>query len=297
MKYIDRILALQENVIGMNERNYRLINRLNPHKYQRIAKDKSICKKLLGENGIPLPKTFCVIDSVRDIEKQLDSIIHVMDFVVKPAAGSGGKGVLILAKVDNNLWETSEGKFYDRDKLVKHISNILFGKFSSSTFDKAMIEYRVKPHPCFSQIYKAGLSDCRVIVLNGQPVMAMLRMPTDKSLGKANLKTGAIGLGIDLHKGRLTKGYNQATDEMVSRHPDSKVLFEGLLVPYWERVKEISVAVASVFPLNYLGVDLVFDEKLGPLVLDINSRPGMQIQNANATGLKKIINNEIIEEI
>jgi alpha-L-glutamate ligase-like protein len=158
-------------------------------------------------------------------------------------------------------------------------------------FDKVIIEYRLKPHSDFHKIFKKGVPDFRIILLNAQPIMAMLRMPTEESDGKANLHAGAIGLGVDLETGRLTRGYNQLTDEMVSRHPDSKVLFEGMKLPDWDKTLEISIATAKVFPLNYLGVDIVYDEKQGPMVIEINSRPGMQIQNVNGLGLKKIIEN------
>ena len=289
MNYINRILKLQENVIGMNERNYRIINRLNPREFRNYANDKALCKKVLEENKIPTPMTYCVIEAMRDIEDKISSIEHLEDFVVKPAMGSGGQGILILKKTGSNLWSSPSGELYTRKALVIHVANILFGKFSKRLFDKAIFEYRLIPHSDFQKIFKRGVPDFRIILLNTQPVMAMLRMPTEESDGKANLHAGAIGLGVDLETGRLTRGYNQITDQMVSRHPDSKVLFDGMKLPDWEKTLEISIATAKVFPLNYLGIDIVYDEKFGPMVIEINSRPGMQIQNVNAIGLKKVL--------
>jgi alpha-L-glutamate ligase-like protein len=289
MKYIERILELQDEVIGMNERNYRLINRLNPREFRNFANDKALCKKVLEDNNIPTPQTYCVIETMREIEAKLDTILHLENLVVKPAMGNGGQGILILERLQENVWQTPSGDVFSRKALVMHIANVLFGKFSSRLFDKVIIEYRLMPHSDFQAIFKKGVPDFRIILLNAQPVMAMLRMPTEESDGKANLHAGAIGLGVDLETGRLTRGYNQITDEMVSRHPDSKVLFEGMKLPEWEKTLEISIATAKVFPLNYLGIDIVYDEKLGPMVIEINSRPGMQIQNVNAVGLKKVI--------
>ena len=273
----------------MNERNYRIINRLNPREFRNYANDKALCKKVLEENKIPTPMTYCVIEAMRDIEDKISSIEHLEDFVVKPAMGSGGQGILILKKTGANLWSSPSGELYTRKALVIHVANILFGKFSKRLFDKAIFEYRLIPHPDFQKIFKRGVPDFRIILLNAQPVMAMLRMPTEESDGKANLHAGAIGLGVDLETGRLTRGYNQITDQMVSRHPDSKVLFDGMKLPDWEKTLEISIATAKVFPLNYLGIDIVYDEKFGPMVIEINSRPGMQIQNVNAIGLKKVL--------
>ncbi|MEN9942510.1 MAG: hypothetical protein RLZZ91_511 [Bacteroidota bacterium] len=289
MKYLDRILELQSKVIGMNERNYRIINRLNPREFRKFANDKALCKQVLEENNIPTPQTYCIIESMRDIDAKLNSVLHLEDVVIKPAMGNGGQGILILKRIEDNVWQTPSGEMFTRKLLVMHIANILFGKFSSRLYDKVIIEYRLMPHSDFHKIFKKGVPDFRIILLKAQPVMAMLRMPTERSDGKANLHAGAIGLGVDLETGKLTRGYNQLTDEMVSRHPDSKVLFEGMKLPDWEKTLAISIATAKAFPLNYLGIDIVYDEKLGPMVIEINSRPGMQIQNVNAIGLKKVI--------
>lgn len=290
MKYIERILGLQEKVVGMNERNYRIINKLNPREFRNLANDKVLCKEVLEKNKIPTPQTFCIIQTIREIEVKINSLVHLSDFVIKPAHGNGGQGILILEKTGNDMWQTPSGDKYSRKNLTMHIANIIFGKFSSRLFDKAIVEYRLKPHSEFYKIFKKGVPDFRIILLNAQPVMAMLRMPTEESDGKANLHAGAIGLGVDLETGRLTRGYNQSTDEMISRHPDSKVLFEGMKLPDWEKTLAISIATANLFPLNYLGIDIVYDEKFGPMVIEINSRPGMQIQNVNGKGLKRVIN-------
>lgn len=37
--------------------------------------------------------------------------------------------------------------------------------------------------------------------------------------------------------------------------------------------------------LGYIGVDMVLDEEKGPLILELNARPGLNIQIANDCGL------------
>ena len=37
--------------------------------------------------------------------------------------------------------------------------------------------------------------------------------------------------------------------------------------------------------LGYLGVDLLLDREKGPLLLELNARPGLAIQMANKSGL------------
>lgn len=38
--------------------------------------------------------------------------------------------------------------------------------------------------------------------------------------------------------------------------------------------------------LGYVGVDMVLDKNLGPLILELNARPGLAIQIANFRGLE-----------
>jgi len=39
--------------------------------------------------------------------------------------------------------------------------------------------------------------------------------------------------------------------------------------------------------LGYLGVDIVLDKAYGPMLLELNARPGLAIQVANQAGLRQ----------
>jgi glutathione synthase/RimK-type ligase-like ATP-grasp enzyme len=56
-------------------------------------------------------------------------------------------------------------------------------------------------------------------------------------------------------------------------------------VPYWDRMLEIAAKSYEITGLGYLGVDLVLDKELGPLMLELNARPGLNIQIANRCGM------------
>jgi glutathione synthase/RimK-type ligase-like ATP-grasp enzyme len=47
---------------------------------------------------------------------------------------------------------------------------------------------------------------------------------------------------------------------------------------------------SHIFGLGYLGVDIVIDRFQGPMVIEVNARPGLSIQLANAKGLKALMN-------
>jgi len=48
---------------------------------------------------------------------------------------------------------------------------------------------------------------------------------------------------------------------------------------------ESSARGFEVTGLGYLGVDMVIDRDKGPLILEMNARPGLNIQIANCTGI------------
>jgi glutathione synthase/RimK-type ligase-like ATP-grasp enzyme len=50
-------------------------------------------------------------------------------------------------------------------------------------------------------------------------------------------------------------------------------------------VLEMSRRVAASVGLGYVGVDIIIDERQGPMLLEANARPGLAIQIANARGL------------
>ena len=93
----------------------------------------------------------------------------------------------------------------------------------------------------------------------------------------------AIGLGVDIRTGRVTRAWHHGRE--ITHHPDSGVAIGGLTVPKWQEVLRISRQASAAVPLGYLGLDIVFDAQRGPLVLEINTRPGLEIQNVTGVAL------------
>jgi alpha-L-glutamate ligase-like protein len=184
--------------------------------------------------------------------------------------------------------------FFSEGEILHHISNTVGGQYSlSGNPDKALIEYCVHFDPIFSEVSFQGVPDVRVIVYRGYPVMAMVRLPTRASDGKANLHQGAVGAGVDLGTGETLTGV--LGNDVVEEHPDTGALVEGLKIPMWDFILESSARGYDVTGLGYLGVDMVIDRDRGPLILEMNARPGLNIQIANGCGLAHRISR--IEEL
>ncbi|MEM7297053.1 MAG: sugar-transfer associated ATP-grasp domain-containing protein [Bacteroidota bacterium] len=276
---------MQSSILGMNERNLGFIYPNNSRKNYKYADDKYLAKNILHRHQIACPTTYAVVDSIGKIEEAWQSASVWNELVIKPAKGAGGKGIMILKKKDD-YW-MSQGKRISNEDIYTHIANIIFGIYSFGDSDVALIEEYVRPHRIFHQIFPEGVPDIRIILLKRVPLMGMLRMPTSESNGKANLHQGGLGIGIDIQTGKLKDAYDG--NNHLSYHPDTKNQIKGRVLPHWEELISMSVEAACHFPLDYLGVDLVIDDRKGPMIMELNVRPGLGIQLANREGLKEVI--------
>ena len=265
-----------------NERN-KVYLRKNSAAGRVIADSKFKTKRRLAKAGVAVPK---LIARFRDNEEltAFDWNQVVINFVIKPVTGYGGDGILIFRKkVGEDKYQLMNGKVMTLEEIIQHCQEILQGKYSlHSSRDHVIIEERIKIHPMFLSLTKAGTPDVRVVVANKVPVMAMLRIPTEKSGGKANLQQGAYGLGIDLATGITTFGIEGKGDEVKRIYDFGKkknIKVNGIKIPFWKEILETSVkSQAAIRELGFLGVDVVLDKDKGTKVLEVNARPGLSIQ-------------------
>jgi alpha-L-glutamate ligase-like protein len=274
----------QRGIVGMNQRNADLISQYNPRRFYPRVDDKLLTKRLAQEAGIAVPELYAVARTNHDT-RNLDALFGThQDFVVKPAHGAGGEGIVIITGRSGTMYRKSSGALISKDAIGHHIGNILSGMYSlGGQPDNAMIEQRVEFDPLFERITFQGVPDIRTVVYRGVPIMAMVRLPTRMADGKANLHQGAVGAGIDIATGTTLRGVLRNT--LVDTHPDTGAPIHGLRIPQWDRLLELAARCHSLTGLGYLGVDVVLDARYGPLILELNARPGLNIQLANRHGL------------
>ena len=282
--FINPIRLKNNGVMGMNQRNSDYIMRYNKRKLYPLVDDKLQTKQLAINADIAVPKLYSIIQFNHQL-KNLESLLEKHnDLVIKPAHGSGGNGILVLIGKIGTLYKTPSGELMSLNAIRHYISNILSGMYSlGGVPDSAFLEYRIKFDPVFKEVSFKGVPDIRIIVFQGIPISAMVRLPTSSSNGKANLHQGAIGVGVNLETGKTVGGVigNEATKQ----HPDTGNDIEGLQIPYWNKILQIAVKCSDTVGLGYLGVDIVLDRTLGPLMLELNARPGLNVQLANQRGL------------
>lgn len=274
----------QFGIIGMNQRNFGLVARYNPRRLYPLVDDKLKTKLLAQKAGITVPKLLGTLLYQHDVRK-LEKLLTTYDeFVIKPVKGSGGKGILVISRREHNFYFKPSGDMLSLIEIKRHVSNILSGLHSlGGKPDTVMIESLIKLDPVFSGYSYEGVPDLRVIVLKGYPVMAMLRLATHASDGRANLHQGAVGVGIDIGTGKALHAVQFG--KPVHRHPDTRKAFTELSIPHWDKLLSLAAACYEMTGLGYLGVDIVLDRDQGPMIIELNARPGLSIQIANNAGL------------
>ncbi len=272
-------------VMGINRRNLDYIYPHNPRAQFALADDKIRAKEILAGAGLPVPPTLAAVRYRSEIPICLERIRKESGCAIKPARSYGGQGLLVLRKSPAGEWRNFKDQEVTEETISFHMAAILSGLFAlGSEIDCVLVEVLLRDCAAFREIHgTTGVSDVRVIVLRGTPVLAMLRLPTQVSHGAANLHAGGLGVGIDLATGRTTHAIQRRRP--VERHPDSGVWIAGREIPFWAKILEYSKPINALFGMDYMGVDFVVDETRGPLLLEVNVRPGLDIQLANRKGL------------
>ncbi|MBJ3762524.1 alpha-L-glutamate ligase-like protein [Maribius pontilimi] len=278
--------ALRRNgILGINGRNVNYVADGNPTHLIPAVNDKIETKELARKAGVPTPELYGVIEIQAQV-RHLDRILEGREsFVIKPARGAQGDGILVVDGRNRKGRKLASGKVMSDRALAHYISNVLSGMYSlQGQQDRAMLEEVVRFADVFDDVAEAGVPDLRIIVYRGVPTMAMARVPTRESDGKANLHKGGIGLGIDIATGVTIQGVYH--NRIIHEHPESGAPLSGIELPEWDKIVEMSARCSEPTGLDYLGVDIVFDQERGPLLLELNARPGLSVQLSNGIGLE-----------
>ncbi len=294
---INSILKLNKEVLGLNRRNQEYVRPFNSPSSKSIADNKILTKRILKKELIQTPEVYKLIRTKRQLEF-LDWDSLPKSFVIKPNQGTGGNGIIVFygKKKGKMEWIRPNGTTMSQRDIVLHIENILEGRFSmGSKNDIAIIEERIKTDPLLKQYSYKGVPDIRIICFNQVPVMAMLRLPTKRSNGTANLHSGAICTGIDVGTGITTYSMHMRphsllsdTYEIIDSTIDLKENkpLSGIQIPSWTTLLEIALKCQKATGLGYIGVDIALDAEKGPVIFEVNARPGLGIQVANQAGLR-----------
>lgn len=275
-------------LLGLNARNLSYLRPSNSLRAVRIADNKLLAKKILQKAGLPVLQTHSIIRRIKEI-KEFDWASLPSTFALKPNRGLGGEGILIVYGRKKKFpypWVKADKKEVQIKDLRNHILSILEGTFSLTGLpDVAFFEERIKLLKLFKLYAYRGIPDIRLIVYNSVPVMAELRLPTKESAGKANLHLGGLGIGIDMGTGITTTAIQR--DRLIEYIPKTRLLLRGIQIPEWKEILKLAIQAQGVSRIGFLGVDIAIDRDKGPIILELNARPGLSIQIANLAPLNE----------
>jgi len=274
------------SILGLNARTQLFSYKVNTARGKNVADSKLLTARVLKKAGIPHPEIYKKFRVPADVwgfnwEGLSDQ------FALKPSRGMGGEGIIVAKKrIADNEWQTTQKTKVSIDDLKLHTLDVLEGAYSMGNVpDVAFIQEYVGRAKAFRRYAYRGTPDIRIIVFNKVPIMAMLRLPTKESGGRANLHQGAVGVGVDIATGITTKAIWHG--EPITHKPGTIRKLRGIKIPFWTKILEMAVNAQMISGLGYLGVDIVLHPEKGPQVLELNAQPGLQIQLANSIGLKK----------
>ncbi len=274
----------ERGILGINRRNIDFTSKWNRRKLYPLVDNKLQTKAMCSAAGIPVPRLLAKAEHHFELGALMTRLEELDDFVLKPARGAMGNGIMVILSHEGAVYQRSGGRRLSRSDVQYHASGIISGLYAlGGQADMAMVEERLRVHPDLAPVVYQGVPDVRIIVYRGCPIMGMVRLPTRASAGRANLHQGAVGVGIDLAAGRMRSAI--VRNRTITDHPDTGARLPGRRIPEFERTVEIAVAASDRTEMGYLGVDVVIDAELGPVVLEMNARPGLAIQLCNQAGL------------
>jgi alpha-L-glutamate ligase-like protein len=279
------------DVLTMTVRNREFVGKYNPPGLMAQL-SKAEVKALLLPLGIPVASTYMVLQNRSDLDKFREWLRQHDTFVLKPSSAYGGEGILLVHDRRGDSYDTNNGSM-NASQIETHALSILDGNFHGGQNDTAVVEELLMQHEGLREISPLGLADFRVISFLGYPVMTMMRIPTEVSGGKANIHMGAVAAGVRISTGVIFHSVWAALPS--PEHPDTGTTLLGQHIPLWEEILQVASEAQRLTGLGYAGVDVALDSKKGPVVMEVNRRPGLEIQNANAAGLLRRL--RIIEDL
>src|SRR2546425_1800491 len=280
-----------DDVLTMTVRNREFVGKYNSAGLMAML-SKDAVKGLLLPLGVPMSATYLVLRERSDVGKFKEWMKQHEVFALKPSSSYGGEGILLVTGRQGDLYRTNMGLMND-SQIETLAFSILEGQFHGGEKDTAVFEELLVQDESVRDIVPLGLADIRIISFLGYPVMAMMRIPTIASGGKANIHLGAVAAGVRISTGII---FHSVWAGLPSpEHPDTGAPLLGRRITSWDEILEVAAEAQRLAGIGYAGVDIALDSKRGPVVMEVNRRPGLEIQNANAAGILRRL--RLIEQL
>jgi hypothetical protein len=198
---------------------------------------------------------------------------------LKPAIGSGGKGIFVFHKNNQGQFVTYE--------------NIIFNENFLGTIEKKsdyILQSGVIQDQEISKIYPESVNTCRIITENkgsgARVVCAMLRMGRGQN-EVDNISSGGICTNINVNSGKFGDFAISYDGEKFEEHPNTQFAFRNFKIFRWDEIQKFTIEATCKLPFfNYIGWDIALTPN-GPTVVEINWNPAIDIIEMTSHGLRE----------
>ncbi len=261
---------------------YFVNNLFYPHSYKDygiFSDDKIVTAAMLQAYDVAQPKLLFSYEkeqffnpaNARVAAAEINAIIEAsqsLKIFLKPSFGSGGKGILVFEKKEGK-YVNSNNEPLNADFFIRELKGAFY-----------FVQQGLVHSAEMSRIYPNSINTFRIVTeyKNGEAkiLFAIFRMGQGgKNLDNAS--SGGLYLKVDIDTGMMSDHALSFSRDIYTTHPDTGFTFKGAQLECWEEIKSFVLLTAKKFrKLRYIGWDVAFTNE-GPVVIEINKRPGVGI--------------------
>jgi hypothetical protein len=281
--YLDYFSIGEANAIGSSPL-------LHKPEYKSLLENKLFFALLSEKSPLNTPKlisynlgnTFYYNNTVKQIYNKSDlvsffeqifTVNNLEGLFFRPPSEYGGKGVFKLTRTG-----------------LKNELDVRFDSLINGYYVHTKI---IEQHKEINKIHDKSVNTLRIISLitsenHPEIISVFMRFGVGDSVID-NASSGGFFVGVNIDEGTLkdTGHYlSQYGGAKIKKHPDSGFIFEGFKVPYFKEACEEVLKGIKVIPDRFIGWDVAITPN-GPIIVEANSNPHLQISNIVNGGLLK----------
>ncbi|GAL25426.1 alpha-L-glutamate ligase family protein [Vibrio variabilis] len=100
----------ERGIMGMNQRNHGYIGKYNDRSKYPLVDDKLKTKIIAEKAGATTPALIGVVSNQAEAKRIHNMVKDWPGFVIKPAQGSGGKGILVVVSHKDGVYTKPSGQ-------------------------------------------------------------------------------------------------------------------------------------------------------------------------------------------
>lgn len=293
--------------VGLKATNKIYAKHISPY-YHGIAHDKLLAYGALEGFGIPVPKTLAVFHPFRtygDVPALKDptALVHHLrqdmtyPFFSKPIGGFASLGIAAVQRYDAARDQLILGD--GRETALEEFVGELAGFESGALFQE-----QLQSHPQIAQATGGRVSSVRLILLvrdaGPEIYLAIWKVMAGDNMADNFWRDGNLLGAVEPETGqvyRVIRGSGPSQEE-IEAHPDTGAAMKDIVLPDWDRLRELGATTAAIFPeLRIIALDIALCPQ-GPVVIEVNIGGALNLpQLATGKGILEPRFVEFLEEV